>query len=472
VRDRSKSLNPNSKAKAISGRKLNPTTCARDPKPLEIEYINLSQLRPDPNNPRRHSSKQIQQIANSVRAFGWNVPLSIDEDGKVITGHGRLEAAKVLGLKAIPAIRLEHLSPAQRMAFALADNKLTENSTWDDQLVGERFKSFAEGELDFNLEDTGFETSEIDMRIESLESAPASEPDPADELPEPGQPITQPGDAWRLGKHQVFCGNALLSSTYSELLGNRRAAAVFADPPYNVPIDGHASGLGKKRHRDFAMGCGEMTESEFTDFLCTTCRHSANHSLDGSLHYLCMDWRHMGEVLKAGSEVYDELKNVCVWAKDVAGMGSFYRSQHEMVFVFKHGKASHRNNIQLGQFGRYRTNLWRYPAANSFSRSSAEGNLLALHPTVKPAAMVADAIMDCTARGDIVLDPFLGSGTTIVAAERTGRICLGIEIDPIYVDTAIRRWQRFTGLKAIHFESGRNFAEIEEASEDNDEQSE
>jgi DNA modification methylase len=237
---------------------------------------------------------------------------------------------------------------------------------------------------------------------------------------------------------------------------------VFTDPPFNVKISGHAGGLGTIQHREFQMASGEMSETQFIDFLTQVFNLLTRHGVEGSLHYVFMDWRHTREILEAGKAAYTELKNLCVWVKDNGGMGSLYRSQHELVFVFKSGTATHRNNIQLGQFGRYRTNVWTYPGVNSFARSTDEGNLLALHPTVKPVALVADAIMDVTARGDIVLDPFLGSGTTVIAAERTGRVCYGMEIDPEYMDTTIRRWQSFTGLTAAHGISGRSFTELEQ----------
>ncbi len=248
-------------------------------------------------------------------------------------------------------------------------------------------------------------------------------------------------------------------------MGEEHAAAVFIDPPYNVKIDGHASGLGAICHRPFVMASGEMDKAEFTAFLTEAGRNLAAHSAAGSLHYICMDWRHLDELRAAGAETYGELKNLCVWVKDNAGMGSLYRSQHELVLVFKQRGGAHRNNVQLGQFGRNRSNVWNYPGANSFARSGAEGNLLALHPTVKPVAMVADAILDCTARGDIVLDAFLGSGTTVIAAERTGRRCYGIGLDPGYVDTAIRRWQALTGGKARHAASTRLFDDLADEAE-------
>jgi DNA modification methylase len=236
---------------------------------------------------------------------------------------------------------------------------------------------------------------------------------------------------------------------------------VFADPPYNDPIDGYVAGFGQVHHPEFAMASGEMSELEFTDFLTNVLTQLASHSADGSLQFICMDWRHSGELIAAARSVYAEFKNLCVWVKDNAGQGSLYRSQHELVFVFKHGKRSHRNNIQLGQYGRYRTNVWQYRRVNSLSRSTNEGNLSNLHPTIKPVDLVADAILDCTARGDVVLDPFLGSGTTVIAAERTGRACYGIELDPHYVDTIVRRWQAFTGGFAYHLSNGRSFNELE-----------
>jgi DNA modification methylase len=299
--------------------------------------------------------------------------------------------------------------------------------------------------------------------IDGLAPGHPGQEDPADALPEIPENlrVSRSGEVWVLGRNQILCGNALNGSSYKTLLGDSRAAMIFTDPPYNVPIVGHATGLGRIQHQDFKMASGEMSESEFTEFLTQALAHLAEQSSDGALHFICMDWRHMGELLAAGRRVYSELKNLCVWTKDNAGMGSLYRSQHELVFVFKSGKGLHRNNVQLGQYGHYRSNVWQYPGVNSFSRKTEEGNLLELHPTVKPVALVADAIMDCSGRGDIVLDSFLGIGTTVIAAERTGRICYGIEIDPAYVDTAIRRWQAFTGQNAVNESSGQTFAEVE-----------
>jgi DNA modification methylase len=429
---------------------------------IEIVYRPIAELKLDSNNPRSHSPRQIRQIARSIEAFGFNVPVLIDAAGKLIAGHGRVMACQRLGWSEAPTICLDHLTEAQARAFMIADNKLTENSMWDERLLAQQLQELAALELDFSLEVTGFEVGEIDLRIEQLSADSDGDQERANRLPSPqSRTVTRAGDLWLLNQHRVICGNALEDAVYATLLGNRQAQMVFTDPPYNVRIGGNVSGAGAIKHREFLMGSGELSESEFRRFLSTACAMLARHSLPQSLHYICIDWRHIGELLTAGREVYGTPKNVCVWVKDNAGMGSFYRSQHELVFVFQCGRGTARNNVQLGLCGRNRTNVWNYPCANSFWRSSDEGRLSALHPTVKPAALVADAVMDCTDRHDVVLDPFLGSGTTVIAAERTGRRCYGIEIDPSYVDIIVRRWQSFTRSSALHAETGRSFAETE-----------
>ncbi len=416
---------------------------------LRIERVRIGQLKPDSRNPRLHSERQIKQIAGSIKAFGFNVPVLADQDGNLLAGHGRVHAARRLGLREIPVIRLEHLTPEQARAFSIADNRLSETSTWDDRLLAEVFRDLASVELDFDLEATGFTMGEIDLRIEGLSLSTANNPDPADEPPAAldQTPVSRPGDLWQLGRHRLFCGNAL-------------DQPAFTDPPYNVPIAGHVSGKGRMRHREFLMASGQLTPAQFTRFLATALELLVRYSAPGSLHYVCMDWRHQHELLTAGLGIYAELKNMCVWVKDNAGMGSLYRSQHELIFVFKNGRTPHRNNVELGQHGRNRTNVWHYPSLNNFGRNGEEGNLAVLHPTVKPVALIADAILDCSARGDLVLDPFLGSGSTLLAAERVGRLCRGIELDPLYVDAAIRRWQRFTGESAINATRGNRFDDL------------
>jgi len=431
---------------------------------LLIEYLLAASLLLDPKNPRLHSDKQIRQIANSIKAFGFNVPLLVDARLQVIAGHGRLLACKLLGITQVPVIRLDHLSEQQKRAFIIADNRLTENSEWDDRLLGEQLKVLSEAELDFDLEVIGFEMSEIDLFIENFAPATEAGADSADVIPDSGASphVTQGDGCWILDRHRVYCGDARNEFAYSAVMQGRRAEMVFTDPPYNVPIDGYVTGFGKIHHPEFAVASGEMSAAEFTKFLRNIFEHLARNSADGALLFICMDWRHTEEMLSAAHAVYSEFKNLCVWVKENAGQGSLYRSQHELVFIFKNGKKAHRNNIQLGQYGRYRTNVWNYRRVNSLSRTTEEGSLSLLHPTIKPVELVADAILDCTARGDIVLDAFLGSGTTLIAAERVGRACYGIELDPHYVDTIVRRWQAFTGQTAVQESTGRTFNEIEE----------
>jgi len=434
------------------------TTSKRE---VEVVWRKVAELKPESRNPRKHSQKQIRQIARSIEAFGFNVPVLIDRNLNVIAGHGRILACQVLGLPDVPTICLEHLTESQIRAFMIADNRLTENSAWDDRLLAEQFKELSLVDLDFDLEATGFEMGEIDFRIESLSADAAVEDDPADtrQVENTGPPVSRSGDVWELGHHRIRCGDALDSAAFRALLGKDKAAMAFIDPPYNVAIEGNVSGFGKIHHREFAMAFGEMSDDEFTNFLTEAFMLLVRYSAPGSIHFICMDWRHLVQVLAAGFDAYTEFKNLCIWAKDTAGMGSLYRSAHELVFVFKSGNAPHRNNVRLGEFGRNRTNVWHYPGAIGL-RASEEGNLLAVHPTVKPVRLIADAIMDCSARGDIVLDSFLGSGSTVIAAEKTGRRCFGIEIDPLYIDAIVRRWHAFTGKQAVNSLSGRSFEEL------------
>jgi len=431
---------------------------------LVVEYLPVTTLKLNPQNPRSHSEKQLREIANSIKIFGFNVPVLIDSQLRVIAGHGRVLACKALGISEVPTIRLEHLSEHQIRAFTIADNRLTENAQWDDRLLGEELNNLSEAELDFSLEVTGFEMSEIDIFIENLGPIAEEREDPADVIPdsESKPQVTKPGDCWVLNRHRVFCGDARDVSAYSVLTKGQRAQMVFTDPPYNDPIDGYVAGFGRIHHPEFPVASGELSSWEFTGFLNQFMAQVARNSVDGALQFICMDWRHSAELISAAQSVYSELKNICVWVKENAGQGSLYRSQHEFVFIFKNGKKPHRNNIQLGQYGRYRTNVWNYRRANSLSRNTEEGMLSHLHPTIKPVELVADAILDCTARGNIVLDAFLGSGTTVIAAERTGRVCFGIELDPRYVDTIVRRWQLFTGLKVFHEVTDQSFAQREE----------
>jgi DNA modification methylase len=363
-------------------------------------------------------------------------------------------------MKSVPTICLENLTEDEIRAYILADNRLAEKAGWDNSILAIELQYLTAVDLAFDVSITGFEIGEIDLILEEAAATKGEEEEEPVEI-NSGPAVTKPGDVWLLGVHRLICGDALEESTYSALMDGQKADVVFADPPYNVKIDGNVCGKGAIRHREFAMASGEMSESEFFDFLCGALSLLERHSADGSVHFICMDWRHASEVLLAGKKAYDTLLNLCVWTKDNGGMGSFYRSQHELVFVFRKGNETHRNNVQLGRFGRNRTNVWRYPGVNTLSKSGEEGNLLALHPTVKPVAMIADAILDCSARGDIVLDNFSGVGSTILAAEKEGRVCYAIEIDPLYVDTSVKRWEKHTGERAVCAATGEYFDQAE-----------
>jgi DNA modification methylase len=447
----------------VQNRNGNPRSAAKIDRGGGRVVVNrpIAELKLDPFNPRVHPSAQLCKIARSIEAFGFNVPVLVDSKLRVIAGHGRILACQTLGWTEVPTICLDHLTEAQARAFKIADNRLTEIATWDDRLLAEQLKELSALDLDFSLETTGFNTGEIDLRIESLTPTQDGADDPADALPEvqSGPAVNRPGDLWHLGRHRVCCGSALEAAAYQALMQGERAAMAFTDPPYNVQIEGNVSGLGAIHHREFAMASGEMTADAFTDFLAGAMMALVKNTVPGSIHFYFIDWRHIGETLDAAIAARLLQLNMCVWVKDTAGMGSLYRSQHELVFVFKNGRERHHNNVELGRFGRNRTNIWNYPGAIGL-RSSDEGNLIALHATPKPVTMVADAIMDVTARGDIVLDPFLGSGTSIIAAERTGRRCYGIEIDPLYCDVIVRRWQAFTRGEARHAASGRTFDDL------------
>jgi hypothetical protein len=370
----------------------------------QIVHRRLSELTPNPQNARKHPKHQIRQIAASIKQFGFVVPILIDRTDGIIAGHARAEAAKLLDIQEVPTILLENLTENQVKAFMLADNKLAENAIWDPDILAVELQHLVEID-EFDVTVTGFEVAEIDSIIDEARSE--REEDNAIEIDETAQPITRPGDLWKLNKHRLFCGNALQEASFTKLMSTRRADLVFSDPPFNLKIDGHVGGKGAIHHREFAMASGEMNAAEFTVFLTTGLRLLSRFSSSASVHFICMDWRHIGELLAAGNQVYSELLNLCIWVKNAGGMGSLYRSRHELVFVFRNAKGRHQNNV-LGKYHRDRTNVWEYPGINTLSRQGDEGNLLALHPTCKPVNLVADAILDCSARGDIVLDSFSG----------------------------------------------------------------
>jgi DNA modification methylase len=426
---------------------------------MNVENVSTGALRPYARNARTHSKRQIRKIAKSIERFGFCNPALIDDNQQIIAGHGRVEAAKLLRMPVVPTVRLSHLSEADKRAYILADNRLAEDAGWDREILAIELQ----GLIDLNLpvEITGFDMADVDLILdEAWEATGSGATGPEDDAPQytAAPPTTRTGDLWLLGQHRLLCDDARQGAAYEALFGDQKAQFAFTDPPYNVKIDGHVCGLGRIRHGNFAMGCGEMTEAEFAGFLATVCQLMVANTVDGSIHAVCMDWRHMSEILTAGRLAYSELKNVCVWNKHNAGMGTFYRSKHELIFLWKNGTSPHVNNFELGQFGRSRSNVWDYEGVNTLRTERRKE--LALHPTVKPVALVADAIRDCSRRGDLVLDPFAGSGTILIAAERTGRKARALEIDPHYVDVAVCRWQSYTGKTAILSATGESFEDV------------
>lgn len=426
----------------------------------KVESLPLSELKPNVRNPRTHTDKQISQIALSIATFGFLVPILVDDDNVVLAGNARLEAAKSLGLKIVPVIRISHLTQAEKRAYIIADNKMASLAGWDQEILAVEMKYLVEIDTDFDIGITGFETAEIDLLIEFLDAR--KETVDADALPaiDPDRPpVSRRGDRWKLGPHRLMCGDATNAEDCQRLMGAKRAHVGFNDCPYNVKINGHVSGLGRIKHREFIKASGEMTAEEYLKFLNGFLAVQKAFSHPGAVNFVCIDWRHVDQLFAAGRLSFGEVINLCCWVKENGGMGSTYRSQHELVVVLKKTGAPHKNNIQLGRHGRYRTNVWNYAGVNSFKKNRLDE--LSMHPTVKPVPLVMDAIKDVSDRGDIVLDCFMGSGTTLIAAHKTGRCAYGMELDPIYVDTAIRRWQSYTGERAVHAETGLSFDEVQ-----------
>jgi DNA modification methylase len=418
---------------------------------LAIEQMKTSALKPYARNARTHSKKQVKQIAESIKGFGFNNPVLISDDNEIVAGHGRYAAAKHLGLETVPCVRLSHLTPEQRRAYVLADNKLALNAGWDQELLAIELQDLKA--LEVNIELTGFSLPEVDIILEEVKASDPNDADDLDdEIPEvPKQAITKLADVWVLGRHRLICGDARDPNVYLQLLGDERADLLLTDPPYNVPIDGNVCGKGKVRHAEFAMASGEMSSSEFTAFLEASLGSATAHCREGAVTFTFMDWRHIKEVTAATEALGLTPLNLCIWNKTNGAQGSLYRSKHELVFVHKVGKAPHINNVQLGKFGRYRTNVWDYAGISARTKTRAEE--LAMHPTVKPVAMLRDAILDCSNRGDIILDCFGGSGSTLIAADKSGRSARLIEYDPHYCDVIIQRWEKLSGKEAVRMTS-------------------
>jgi len=427
--------------------------------PSKIENLPVSAIRLNLRNARTHSKAQTKAIAESIRSYGFTNPLLIDEQGVILAGHGRLAAAKLLKLDEVPTIKIGHLSDAEKRAYVLADNALAERAGWDRDMLavelGELSVLLPENGLSVEL--TGFEVPVIDSILTDAEEEKLIRPDDETIAP-PIAAVSKPGDLWLLGRHRLLCADARDKANLGLILGDEQADMVFTDPPYNVPIDGHVLGHGRVMHPEFAMASGEMTNVEFVEFLRQVLSNAVSVSRNGALHYVAMDWRHIGHLIEAGKGPYTEMKNLCVWSKTNAGQGSLYRSAHELIAVFKVGDAEHMNNVQLGKFGRSRTNVWTYPGISSFGADRDQD--LKSHPTVKPVGLVADAIKDVTKRGAVVLDLFGGSGTTLIAAERTGRKACLLEIEPRYADVTIARFEKVAKQDAVLAETGQTFAEV------------
>lgn len=426
----------------------------------KIEHVAIGDVKPYSNNPRSRSRTQRGALAASIKKNGFNAPIVVDEANVIINGHGRYEAALTLELTTVPVIQVSHLSPAEKQAYRIADNKLGEMSTWNADLLPEELRAIAEGGVKFD--DTAFSAAEVDCIFDQAGEARGPDLGPEDEVPtHQSVAVTKPGQVWSLGQHRVACADMRDLSVLLRLMDGHTARACFTDPPYNVRIDGFAVGKGQTKHPEFAMASGEMSGAEYTEFLSVALQNIANVCCEGAIVFVCMDWRHLDELSAAGRSAQFKLMNLIVWAKSNGGMGSFYRSRHELIFAFKAGDAPHINTFGLGDGGRYRTNVWEYRGANAFGPTRDED--LASHPTVKPARMVADAIKDVSHRGDIILDPFGGSGTTLIACQMTGRVARLLEIEPTYVDLTVRRWQKVTGLFAVDAETGVGFDEVQAA---------
>jgi DNA modification methylase len=423
-----------------------------------IEMRPLKKLRPSKRNARTHSKKQREKLIAAVCRFGFINPVIVDEEGHILAGHLRYEVAFELGLKLVPVIQITHLTELEKRAFALAENRIALDAGWDREALaaelGELAVLLPDAQIDFAT--TGFDIAEADIIIGDQAEPPENSDD--DDVPEPGPLVTRLNDLWSLARHRLICADARDPASYAALMRGDTATMAFTDPPYNVSIEAHARGNARISFGEFAMASGEMSDREFQGFLESVMALLANACADGSVIYVCIDWRHIRQLLEVGVNVFAELKNVCIWVKSNGGQGSFYRNQFEMICVFKKGTAAHLNSFELGQHGRSRTNVWMYAGVNSFKVGRQDE--LDMHPTVKPTRLVADAMLDCSRRGSIVLDPFMGSGTTIMAGETVGRRVYGMEIDPRYIDVAVRRWQRFTGRDAVLEATGETFDEV------------
>ena len=403
---------------------------------LMVTYRAVGDLVPAPRNARTHSTRQIAQIKASIEAFGFTNPILVDPEDHVIAGHGRLKAARVIGLMAVPTIVLSGLTQAQKQALRIADNKIALNAGWDLEILRLELSelTFLDVAVDPIL--SGFSTGEIEAIL-----TPCVGTNDDVFRTSPVAARTKPGDVWILGEHRVGCGDSRDADFLQRVIGRETLVdAAFLDPLYNLRIGETA--LSSGRHRDFAMGASE-SEVKLRSFLADTLGAAARYSRSGAIHFVCMDWRHMDSISATCRTVYGELLDLCVWGKSDGGKGSLYRSSHELVFVYRVGKGPYLEVAEGGKHGRNRTNVWDHARVDTLRGGLREDPALR---TVKPTGLVADAILDVTRPGDLVLDVFLGFGTTLMAAERSGRRLRGLDIDPVRVDVAIERWSSRTGL--------------------------
>lgn len=426
---------------------------------LKIETVNVGQLKPYKNNAKIHSPDQISQIAASIQQFGFVSPILIDENDEIIAGHGRFEAAKILNLSQVPVLSIGHLTNVQKRKLRIADNRISENGGgWDADLLNIEIGELCELEDIADITITGFNDIEIDQIL--AEPRTKAEVKKLDTVPyvADDEIITVPGDIWEFdGRHRIICGDSTDRDTFAKLLGDKRVNLVLQDPPFNIKIDGFVSGNGSVKHPDFAMAAGKMSDSEYAEFLGKNFALCSEFANDNAMIFNFIDWRNIMPMLTACKQNFARYINLCVWVKNKAGMGTPYRSQHELCTVFLNKGGTVPDHIKLGKYGRNRSNVWHYYGCNSYG---PHRNDLKMHPTVKSFEMLSDIMLDVTSIGDAVLDCFLGSGSTFIAAQRHKRICYGIEYEPKYVDTCVKRFYEAFGIDAINLRTGKTYTDL------------
>ena len=421
---------------------------------LHIEYVSPYDVQVPRRALKKHGQAHIKKLAAGMDRSGNNVPLLVDEHLGLVSGYARLEAAKLLGLAQVPVIRIAHLSEEQLQLFRIFENKIAQESQFDEEALNLTFSELRLIDPELELTDSGFSIGEIDA-IAGRERTKAL--NDLDDVTEPDAdyvPVSREGDLWQCGPHRIRCGDSSDPAVIEELVDGAPIQQIVVDPPYNLPTKAFSkSGL----HGNFAQGAGEMNNEAFVRFLQRFLLAAQPHLADGALIYAFMDWKHILELILAARGLQLEYKQLLVWAKASPGMGAFYRSSHELVGVFKYGRGPHRNNIQLGVYGRNRSNVLSYPGVMG---SGGRKKAVAMHPSVKNVALIADLILDASAPGEAILDSFGGSGTTLIAAHKVGRIAYLCELSPAFVDTAVRRFEALGEGPAIMSHTGQTFAQV------------